>query len=65
MLSSKVVNLQEDHVLRIRRYFEAPPELLFRLWADPVHRVRWWGPTAWPSAVARRIFASAASGPSQ
>jgi uncharacterized protein YndB with AHSA1/START domain len=45
MLSSKVVNLQEDHVLRIRRYFEAPPELLFRLWADPVHRVRWWGPT--------------------
>lgn len=34
-----------DEVLEISRVFEAPPELVFRLWADPAHRVRWWGPT--------------------
>ena len=45
MLSSRVVQRHADEVLRISRYFEAPPDLLFRLWADPVHRVRWWGPT--------------------
>jgi uncharacterized protein YndB with AHSA1/START domain len=31
-------------VLEIVRTFEAPRPLLFRLWADPAHRVRWWGP---------------------
>jgi uncharacterized protein YndB with AHSA1/START domain len=45
MLSSRVVQRHEDEILSISRYFEAPPALLFRLWADPVHRVRWWGPT--------------------
>jgi uncharacterized protein YndB with AHSA1/START domain len=45
MLNSKVAMRHEDEVLRISRYFEAPPALLFRLWVDPVHRVRWWGPT--------------------
>jgi uncharacterized protein YndB with AHSA1/START domain len=45
MLSSKVVQRQDDEVLRISRHFAVPPVLLFRLWADPVHRVRWWGPT--------------------
>ena len=45
MLSSKAVIRHEDEILRISRYFEAPPALLFRLWADPAHRVRWWGPT--------------------
>ena len=45
MLSSKVVQRRDDEVLRISRYFEVPPALLFKLWADPAHRVRWWGPT--------------------
>jgi uncharacterized protein YndB with AHSA1/START domain len=31
-------------VLEIVRTFEAPRRLLFRLWAEPAHRVRWWGP---------------------
>ncbi len=45
MPSSKATVRNDDEVLAISRYFEAPPELIFRLWADPVHRVRWWGPT--------------------
>lgn len=44
--SNSAARLVEDEdTLRISRYFEAPRELLFRLWADPMHRVRWWGPT--------------------
>lgn len=34
--------------LVIDRYFEAPPELVFRLWTDPVHALRWWGPRDFP-----------------
>lgn len=44
-LASKVVQAVEDDVLTLSRSFDAPPELLFRLWAEPEHRVRWWGPS--------------------
>ena len=34
--------------LVIDRFFAAPPELVFRLWTDPVHALRWWGPRDHP-----------------
>jgi uncharacterized protein YndB with AHSA1/START domain len=33
-----------DRVLEITRVFDAPRELVFRLWTAPEHLVRWWGP---------------------
>jgi uncharacterized protein YndB with AHSA1/START domain len=36
---------EPDEILAISRVFDAPPALLFKLWANPAHRVRWWGPT--------------------
>ncbi len=33
-----------DDVLAFEREFDAPRELVYRLWADPAHRLRWWGP---------------------
>lgn len=33
-----------DRVLEITRVFDAPRELVFRLWTSPEHLVRWWGP---------------------
>lgn len=33
-----------DDELRISRDLDAPPELVFRLWTDPMHVVRWMGP---------------------
>ena len=30
--------------LRFTRRFDAPRELLFAVWTDPKHIVRWWGP---------------------
>jgi uncharacterized protein YndB with AHSA1/START domain len=33
-----------DNELRITRSFAAPAALLFRLWTEPAHLVRWMGP---------------------
>lgn len=44
-LASKVERRVEDEVLLLSRSFDAPPALVFRLWAEPEHRVRWWGPS--------------------
>jgi uncharacterized protein YndB with AHSA1/START domain len=30
--------------LRLRRGFDAPKRLMFRLWTEPEHIRRWWGP---------------------
>jgi uncharacterized protein YndB with AHSA1/START domain len=33
-----------ERELAITRTFEAPRELVFRMWTDPEHVARWWGP---------------------
>lgn len=33
-----------DRELVITRIFDAPPSLVFKLWTQPEHLVRWWGP---------------------
>lgn len=33
-----------DEVLEIVRLFDAPRDLVFKLWSAPEHIVRWWGP---------------------
>lgn len=35
---------EDGKVLSIERRFAAPPALVFRLWTEPQHLVRWWGP---------------------
>lgn len=30
--------------LTVTRLFDAPRELVFRVWTDPAHAARWWGP---------------------
>ena len=37
-----------EQELVMSRVFDAPPALLFRLWTDPVHALRWWGPRDHP-----------------
>jgi uncharacterized protein YndB with AHSA1/START domain len=31
-------------VLEITRHFDAPRELVFKVWTDAAHLARWWGP---------------------
>lgn len=42
--SSEARDYAPDEVLEIIRVFDAPRGLVFRLWSEPEHRVRWWGP---------------------
>ncbi|HWA19717.1 MAG TPA: SRPBCC domain-containing protein [Devosia sp.] len=44
MVRSSRAAFQPDEVLEIVRVFEAPRELVFKLWLDPAHVVRWYGP---------------------
>src|ERR1051325_1177691 len=34
----------EERELTVSRLFDAPRDLLFRLWTEPEHAARWWGP---------------------
>jgi uncharacterized protein YndB with AHSA1/START domain len=33
-----------DRELTVTRVFDAPRELVFRMWTDPQHAANWWGP---------------------
>ncbi len=36
--------LADDFVLSITRRLDAPRELVFKVWSQPEHLARWWGP---------------------
>lgn len=38
--------------LIITRIFDAPRELVFRMWTDPQHLLQWWGPRHHPAVHA-------------
>jgi uncharacterized protein YndB with AHSA1/START domain len=39
----------QDRELVMERVFAAPRALVFKLWTDPAHAVRWWGPVDYPA----------------
>ena len=40
---------QTERELVITRVFNAPRELVFKMWTDPVHMAKWWGPRDHPA----------------
>ena len=36
--------------LVINRVFDAPRELVFKVWTDPKHLAQWWGPRDYPAS---------------
>jgi uncharacterized protein YndB with AHSA1/START domain len=38
-------NVKAGVELKLERIYDAPRELVFRMWTDPVHLRAWWGPT--------------------
>lgn len=46
-ISSKVDGLE----LIMERSFNAPKDLLYSMFIEPDHVVRWWGPTGWDTTV--------------
>src|SRR5262249_17479359 len=40
-----------ERTVVITRIFDAPRELVFKAWTDPVHVARWWGPKGFTNPV--------------
>jgi uncharacterized protein YndB with AHSA1/START domain len=41
----------EEQELVLTRVFDAPRELVFKVWTDPKHVARWWGPHGFTNPV--------------
>lgn len=42
---------QDDRALVITRLFNAPRELVFKVWTEPQHIAQWWGPEGFTTRV--------------
>jgi uncharacterized protein YndB with AHSA1/START domain len=42
---------QAGHKLIITRIFNAPRELVFKVWTDPAHVAQWWGPSGFKTTI--------------
>ncbi|MGH6837955.1 MAG: SRPBCC domain-containing protein [Methylocella sp.] len=40
-----------ERVLILTRVFDAPRALVFKLWTDPSHAKKWWGPRDYPATI--------------
>jgi uncharacterized protein YndB with AHSA1/START domain len=42
---------QSERRLTISRVFDAPRELVFKVWTDPAHVAQWWGPSGFKTTI--------------
>jgi len=49
-------SVENDRVLVLERVFNAPRELVFRMFKEPEHLKRWWGPRGWELPVCNIEF---------
>jgi uncharacterized protein YndB with AHSA1/START domain len=42
---------EKEHELVLTRVFDAPRELVWKVWTDPKHVARWWGPHGFTNPV--------------
>ncbi len=54
---------QPENKLSLTRFFDAPVELVFDMWMNPVHIAKWWGPKGftnpvcqWDAKLGKHIF---------
>lgn len=46
-----VSSVENDKVLVLERVFDAPRDLVFKMFKEPEHLRRWWGPRGWELPV--------------
>ena len=51
MTAAAKVKLPATRDVNITRIIDAPRELVFRMWTDPAHMARWWGPQDFTNPV--------------
>jgi uncharacterized protein YndB with AHSA1/START domain len=49
---------QSDRAIVITRTFNAPRELVFKVWTEPQHITQWWGPKGFTTRVTELDFRS-------
>jgi uncharacterized protein YndB with AHSA1/START domain len=49
--TNKSTDPQTDREIVITRIFNAPRELVYKVWTDPNHIVQWWGPKGFTTRV--------------
>ncbi|MGF7029469.1 uncharacterized protein YndB with AHSA1/START domain [Paenibacillus mucilaginosus] len=54
--NAMVSRVENERVLVLERVFNAPRELVFRMFKEPEHLQRWWGPRGWEVPVCRIDF---------
>jgi uncharacterized protein YndB with AHSA1/START domain len=54
--SSKTQSYTQGREFVIERTFDAPRQLVFKVWSDPKHVAQWWGPTGWTLPVCKMDF---------
>jgi len=63
MLNNAIVSrVENDRVLVLERVFDVTRDLVFKMFKDPEHLKRWWGPKGWELPVATSISVRAAFG---
>ncbi|HEY9857168.1 MAG TPA: SRPBCC domain-containing protein [Stenomitos sp.] len=48
--------VENEKVLVLERVFDAPRDLVFKMYKEPEHLKRWWGPRGWEVPVCRVDF---------
>jgi uncharacterized protein YndB with AHSA1/START domain len=51
MTTIDVQKSRETRTLTVTARFDAPPDRVWQVWADPRRLERWWGPPAYPATV--------------
>ncbi len=51
-----VSSVENDKVLVLERVFDAPRDLVFKMFKEPEHLKRWWGPRGWELPVCNMDF---------
>ena len=52
-ITTDAAALSADRELVITRIFDAPCRLVFKMWTEPEHLVRWWGPSGFTTISGR------------
>jgi uncharacterized protein YndB with AHSA1/START domain len=56
MNKSDFNDAQSDREIVITRVFNAPRDLVFKVWTDPKHITQWWGPKGFTTTVSEMDF---------
>jgi uncharacterized protein YndB with AHSA1/START domain len=55
-MSNKMIIKAEGNVLTLERVFDAPRELVFKVFSEAEHLKHWWGPRGWTLTVCNVDF---------